>query len=266
MAKREAEHSRKGLNRFLFWLYEGFGTAPFAFRWALLIFDLLTIGYFLWAPFEARGKTHGAIDFAIGAIIALDLLARFYIARHKGRFLVNWRNWADMVVVITMFAPLLVSNFAFLRILRAVRAVRAFTFVKRIKVVTPFFLRHETIIDKVTNLIVFVFIMAALVYATQVGRNPGVHSYIDALYFTMTTLTTTGYGDILMQGKAGKILAVAIMGLGLTLFLQLLRAIIEPDHKVDLECPDCGLTRHDRDAIHCKHCGRVIHIETPGFS
>ncbi|MEZ5894552.1 MAG: ion channel [Parvularculaceae bacterium] len=257
---------RKGLNKFLFWLYEGHGEGPFYFRWALLIFDLLTISYFLWAPFEARGRTHVAIDFVIGIVIALDLSARFYIARLKRRFLFNWLNWADLVVVVTMLAPLLVSNFAFLRILRAVRAVRAFTFIKRVKLLTPFFLRHSRIIDKVTNLVVFVFVMAALVYATQIGRNPGVHTYIDALYFTMTTLTTTGYGDILMEGQMGRVLSIIIMGLGLTLFLQLLRAIVEPDHKVDLECPDCGLLRHDRDAIHCKHCGRVIHIETVGFS
>lgn len=258
--------ARRGLNRILFWLYEGHGAAPFAFRWAMLIFDFLTIGYFLWAPFEEYGKSHGAVDFTIAAIIALDLLARFYIARHKHRFALNLLNWADLAVVITMLAPLLVSNFAFLRVLRAVRAIRAFTFVRRVKVITPFFQRHEHIIDKVTNVVVFIFIMAALVYATQIGVNTGVRTYIDALYFTITTLTTTGYGDILMQGQGGRILAILIMGLGLTLFLQLLRAIVEPQQKVNLECPDCGLTRHDRDAVHCKHCGRTIHIETRGFS
>ena len=259
-------HPRKGLNRFLFWLYEGQGEAPFYFRWALLIFDFLVIGYFLWAPFEARGRTHVAVDFAIGVIIALDLFARFYIARSKTRFVLNWLNWADLAIVVTMLAPLLISNFAFLRVLRAGRAVRAFTFVRRMRVVTPFFQRHENLINKATNVVVFVFVMAALVYATQVGVNPGVHTYVDALYFTMTTLTTTGYGDILMEGQTGRMLSIVIMGLGLTLFLQLVRALIEPEHKVDFECPDCGLMRHDRDAVHCKHCGRVIHIDTMGFS
>lgn len=258
--------ARKGLKRFLQWLYEGEGGPPFAFRWAMLIFDILTICYFLWAPFEERGRSHDAVDFTIGVVIAIDLLARLYIAPRKHRFALNWLNWADLVVVFTMLLPLLVSNFAFLRVLRAVRAIRAFTFVRRVRVITPFFQRNSRIIDKVTNLIVFVFIMAALVYATQIGVNPGVHTYIDALYFTMTTLTTTGYGDILMQGKSGRMLAIFIMGLGLTLFLQLLRTIVEPDHKVDIECSDCGLIRHDRDAVHCKHCGRVMHIETKGFS
>ena len=54
------------------------------------------------------------------------------------------------------------------------------------------------------------------------------------------------------------------MVLGLSMFLQLLRAIIEPSDKVECECEDCGLLLHDRDAVHCKHCGRVMHIDTRG--
>lgn len=256
---------RKGLNRQLFWLYEGTGTGPFVFRWALLIFDLVTIGYFLWAPFGTRDRGHYTIDYVIGSVILLDLLARFYIMRHRHRFFLKWINWADMVVVLTMFAPLLVSNFAFLRILRAVRAVRAFTFIKRIKVLTPFFQRHERIIDKVTNLVVFVFVMSAITYATQVGRNEDITSYTDAVYFTVTVLTTTGFGDILMTDAFGRWLAIITMVLGLSLFFQLLRAIVEPDNKVDCECETCGLTRHDRDAVHCKHCGSAMHIRTEGI-
>ena len=164
-----------------------------------------------------------------------------------------------------MFAPLLVSNFAFLRVLRAVRAIRAFTFIKRVKVITPFFQRHERIIDKVTNLAVFVFIMAAVVYSTQVGINDGIRTYIDALYFTVTSLTTTGYGDVLMVGPGGRLLSIIVMVLGLTLFLQLIRTIIEPRDKVEQECEECGLRLHERDAVHCKHCGEVIHIPTSGF-
>ena len=231
----------------------------------MLVFDFVTIAYFLWAPFELRGHTHVWIDYLIGAVIAFDYLARLYIARHRFNFVFRPLNIADLVVVVTMFAPLLVSNFAFLRILRAVRAIRAFTFVRRMKVLTPFFQRHERVIDKVTNLIVFVFIMAAMVYATQVGMNPSIHSYLDALYFTVTSLTTTGYGDVLMIGKLGRIISIIIMALGLTLFLQLLKAILEPNDKIEHECEQCGLMMHDRDAVHCKHCGHVIHIPTRGL-
>jgi len=30
------------------------------------------------------------------------------------------------------------------------------------------------------------------------------------------------------------------------------------------ECHSCGLSLHDADAVHCKHCGTVIHIDTEG--
>ena len=41
---------RKGLNRALFWLYSGHGKWPSIFRWAMLVFDIVTIGLFLFHP------------------------------------------------------------------------------------------------------------------------------------------------------------------------------------------------------------------------
>jgi voltage-gated potassium channel len=41
------------------------------------------------------------------------------------------------------------------------------------------------------------------------------------------------------------------------------QTIFRPE-KVRYRCPDCGLNRHDLDAIHCKHCGRLLNIETEG--
>jgi voltage-gated potassium channel len=35
--------------------------------------------------------------------------------------------------------------------------------------------------------------------------------------------------------------------------------------KVRYECPKCGLSLHDADAVHCKHCGEVVHIDTEGL-
>jgi voltage-gated potassium channel len=255
---------RKGLNRTLFWLYEGQGRWPYFFRVALLAFDVLTIAYFLWAPFRGEGVSHPIADYAIGAVIAVDLLARFHIARPKTKFWRRFYNWADIIVVISMLVPLFTQNLAFLRLLRAVRIIRAFTLLKRLKGVSSYLKEREAIFDRITNLIVFVFLMSGLVFVVRDGQVEGVENYIDALYFTVTTLTTTGYGDILVTGNWGRLLAVVIMVLGLTLFLRLLRAIALPGGKVDYDCKTCGLQRHDPDAVHCKHCGDAIKIETRG--
>jgi voltage-gated potassium channel len=84
-------------------------------------------------------------------------------------------------------------------------------------------------------------------------------SYIDALYYTVTTLTTTGFGDITLPGTWGRLLSIVIMTVGITLFVRLGQAIIRP-YKVRFRCPTCGLGTHDIDAVHCKACGVLLNI------
>ncbi len=125
------------------------------------------------------------------------------------------------------------------------------------------FRTREDVVLASINLIVFLFVMTGLIYAFQHDINPEIGNYADALYFTVTTLTTTGFGDITLNGTSGRMLAVAVMIFGVTLFLRLVQVLLRPS-KVRFECPDCGLMLHDPDAVHCKHCGRVLHIRTEG--
>ena len=84
--------------------------------------------------------------------------------------------------------------------------------------------------------------MTSVVYVTQHNINPQIANYVDALYFTITTLTTTGFGDITLKSPGGRLLAVIIMVVGVGLFLRLLQAIFRPN-KVRFECPSCALLR-----------------------
>lgn len=77
----------------------------------------------------------------------------------------------------------------------------------------------------------------------------------------MAALTTTGFGDIVLVGTSGKWLSIAILIVGVGLFLHLLQSVFQPS-KVRQKCETCGLLLHDHDAIHCKHCGAEVKIET----
>ena len=109
----------------------------------------------------------------------------------------------------------------------------------------------------------FVFVTTGAVYETQHYSNPNIHNYADALYFTVTALTTTGFGDITLPGTLGRLISVVIMIFGVTLFFNLARALISPS-KVRFRCPQCGLLRHDADAVHCKACGTLLNIPDEG--
>lgn len=261
-----AEH-RKGLNRTLFWLYSGYGKWPSVFRWSMLAFDLVTIALFLFHPVvswhQSTEETTGIwfiVDIAIAAIITIDVFSRLYIERHKLRFFLRLTNLADLVVAATMLVPFLAQNMVFLRVFRVVRLVRAFEFLDQRHSFSKWLNYNSFVVSKVVNLLVFVFIVTAFVFVDQSGRNEHITTYLDALYFTLSTLTTTGFGDITMQGTLGRWLAIVMMVLGVSLFLQLIRAIAIGD-KLRHECPACRLNLHERDAAHCKRCGANLFPE-----
>jgi len=76
-------------------------------------------------------------------------------------------------------------------------------------------------------------------------------------------VTTTGFGDITLPGPLGKLTSVVAMITGISLFVRLAQAVVRP-LKVTYSCPDCGLNRHDKDAVHCKACGRLLNIPDEG--
>ena len=244
-------------------LYFGHDRKARAFRFSLLIFDLASILFFIGSSLVRDQPWIYLIDLIIAVIIAADFLARLWISNNKKWFFTHLTNWADLVVIVTLIAPTFIESFLFLRVLRALRLLRSYHMLRDLRQDYKFFRQHEEVIQSVVNLVVFIFLMTAMVYVFQVRTNPQITTYIDALYFTVATLTTTGFGDVTLKGTTGRILAIAIMLIGVALFLRLVQTIFRPT-KVKYTCPDCGLSRHDPDAVHCKHCGRLIKIDTEG--
>jgi len=252
------------LKRIIGDLYTGSTQRATNFRYGLIAFDLLTIAFFIATAPEFPTRLILTADFFIGLFILADFLARLWIAPSKLRMLLQLYTLADVLVILTLLlAPFITTTFGFLRVLRSLRLLHSYHVLRDLRRETALFRRNEDLIVACVNLAVFIFVTTALVFTLQHGRNPHIESYIDALYFTVATLTTTGFGDITMEGDIGRLLAVVIMVVGVALFLRLAQAIFRPQ-KIRYTCPDCGLTRHEPDAVHCKHCGRTIRIETEG--
>jgi len=243
--------------------YEGGGRSARAFRYGLLAFDVATILFIVVSSFLPRSAATEAADILIGVVIVADFSARMAISRHRVRDLLHPSGIADVIVIASLLAPILGEGLAFLRVVRTLRLLRSYRLLARLRHDFAFFRRHELILVSALNLFVFVFVMTGLVFETQHWTNPAIRNYADALYFTVTTLTTTGFGDITLPGTTGRLLSVAIMIFGVSLFIRLIQVMFRPP-KVDFECPDCGLRSHDSDAVHCKHCGRVLHIGSEG--
>ena len=238
-------------------LYEGSTPSGIRFRYALLVFIIAT-------SFLPSHEFTEIADVLFGALILTDFTSRMFISRNRLRELTRFSTWTDIVAILSFLAPLAGEAGGFLRILRTLRLLRDEHMLARLRTDFAAFKQNEEVILAVINLAVFIFLMTAIVYETQKFRNPHITNYADSLYFTVTALTTTGFGDITLPGTTGRLISVVIMIFGVTLFFNLARALTSPN-KVRFACPSCSLQRHDIDAVHCKACGTVLNIPDEGM-
>ena len=249
--------------RKLRFLYEADDPAAHRFRYGLLAFDILTIAFVTASSFFQQTPWVEAVDVVFGVAILADFSARLIVSRNAPKDLLHPATWADIVAILSFLAPLAGEAGGFLRVLRTLRLLHTYQLLARLRTDSAWFRRNEELAIAVVHLLVFLFVMTGIVYETQRWANPEIRNYVDALYFTVTALTTTGFGDITLRGSFGRLLSVIIMIIGVTLFLRLLRSLLQP-HKVRFPCPVCGLQRHEADAVHCKACGQVLNIPDEG--
>jgi voltage-gated potassium channel len=245
-------------------LYEGATPSGVRFRYVLLAFEMVTVLFIIATSFLPSSEIIETLDVLFGIVILADFSARLLVSRRRLRDFTRFSTWTDIVAIVSFLAPLAGEAGGFLRILRTLRLLRDYQMLVRLRADSRFFRRNEEVIFAVTNLAVFIFVMTAIVYETQKFRNDQITNYADALYFTVTALTTTGFGDITLRGTVGRLISVVIMIFGVTLFFNLARALLSPS-KVRFPCPACGLLRHDIDAVHCKACGTVLNIPDEGL-
>jgi len=264
LQNQKKKKSPSFLRRGLAYLYLNDNRTSTIFRYSMLLFDIFAVAFFIYLSLsDHTNPWFRPIEIGIGIVVLLDFLARYFLAQRKWRYLLQITTLADIVVLFSLFIPTFIDNYAFLRILRALRILRSKHIMQDLRERSRFIRRNEEVIQSFVNLIVFIFVMTSIVFELQVRINPDINNHIDALYFTVATLTTTGYGDITIVGTHGRLLSVFIMVLGVSLFLRLLQTLFRPP-KIHYRCPHCGLIRHEPDASHCKHCGNIINITNEG--
>ena len=260
----DAEPRGEGLRlrTWLRYLYHGSRPLAVKFRLAVIVVDVAIIAFFLASPIlKNMGWAFYVLDYVIAALLAADLAARAYAYADIKDWLKRPIVWVDLFVLATLLFPAWLFNLGFLRMLRLWTLLNSDFFWRTVGHRFDD-TRVEGIVRAMANLVTFVFVATGFVYATFLGHE-GIAGYVDALYFTVATLTTTGFGDVTLPRPTGKLLSIAIMLVGITLFLRLAQALIKPA-KVSYPCERCGLHKHDADAVHCKACGNLLCIPDEG--
>ena len=227
---------------------------------------------------EATKRLMWNIEIIIVLFFMVEYAARLYGAKNRLRQLIDIYSILDFIAIVPTLSLLvlplfgIMPNVGFLRVIRMIRVLRIFRFLRFTADPNFFFgtitLRLLNVIKLFLTIFMIFFISSGLFFHVENAINPNVQTFGDAFYFTVVTLSTVGFGDIIPMSEAGKWVTVLMILSGIILIpWQVSRLVKEWLHiatKKEVICPGCGLRYHDENASHCKSCGHIIYQEYDG--
>jgi len=213
---------------------------------------------------EKVRKVVNLLEVTIIVIFIIEYLLRFWVAKKKLKHLFHIYSLIDLAAILPIFFAQ--QHFQVIRVFRTLRIMRLIRFLEN----QHFFFGsiksvHLIIFRIIYIMIAIVFVSAGLIFYAEHEINPEkFRTFFDAVYFSVVTLTTVGFGDITPVSDYGRTITVLIIISGIVFIpwqvRNLIAHLIVSVNKVFLACRECGLEHHERDAIYCKRCGsRIYH-------
>jgi voltage-gated potassium channel len=183
---------------------------------ALSCFALVLLAVLAIAPLSADEREVLEIaDTVICALFFADFLVSVARAENRRRYLFTW-GWLDLLSSVPAVNALRSARFArIVRILRVLRGVRA------ARVISGIIVERRAQAGMVatglfTAVVVVVASVAVLQFESAAGGN--IVTAEDALWWSVTTMTTVGYGDRFPLTTEGRVVAACLMFCGIGLF------------------------------------------------
>jgi voltage-gated potassium channel len=225
-----------------------------------------------WSESSDTAKTvFLVLEIVIVSFFSLEYILRIISAEKKFKYIFSFYGVIDLISILPSFIT--VKEFDFLRVLKVLRILR---FLRFLETESFFFGKISKfrlqVMRTVFTVFTILFVSAGFIYSAEnIAKMPGytIHTFGQAFYFTVTTLSTVGFGDFVpVSGWGMAFTAIMIMGGAILIPWQvgkLIRMLILGDsRKKKVTCSKCGLIGHDLDASHCKACGNVIFQEYEG--
>ena len=156
-----------------------------------------------------------AADWFIWAAFAVEYVVRLALTEQRGRFV--RREWPDLLIIVLPFLRPL-------RVMRSARALRLLRLARLTAVLAEVSKEGRRLLTRhklhYALLVTMAIVMgcALLVHAMEAGNGGPIDSVGDAIWWSITTVTTVGYGDMFPVTPAGRGVAAVLMLTGIALF------------------------------------------------
>lgn len=207
-------------------------------------------------------STLDVIDTAILLVFAIEYSLRLWCAENRLRYFFSLYSLIDLLAVV----PFLIGVFdvSFLRIFRWFRILRLIRFIEGKTIVGYVTSEDSAIFARILlTLFIIIFVFSGLIYQVEHPTNASAfRTFLDAVYFSVATMTTVGFGDVVPRSEMGRFLTVLMILTGIALIPwqlgDLVKRLAKTAKQVEVVCSTCQLSLHDADARFCRVCGTQL--------
>ena len=143
------------------------------------------------------------IDNIIYIIFVIDYFGRLILSKNKINFFIS--NIVDLIAILP-FGFLFSFKYG-----SALKLVRVITYFLRLIGDIKEVMFTNNLIYALGVTIIIIFLASIGVYIFEADKNAGISSYEDALWWSIVTVSTVGYGDVIVVTRIGRIIGCILI-------------------------------------------------------
>lgn len=247
---------------------KGKSKEEFYFDVFLMILILISSGLFILEtyPLDTLWNTLiRSLDVIIMIFFTIELFARLRVANFSSDYFKSFYNITDVIAVVPFWLSFIfpiVGSLQFLRVFRLFKIFRYFDKYFSYKRVPRNKITKILIMKVAFSMFVLLYVSSGLFYTFEHQQNNDINSFDDAVYFSLVTVTTVGFGDITPVTKSGQVIVMLIILAGVFSIPVYMSTLLQEHfgraNKKRLVCARCGLEYHEESASHCRNCGLML--------
>jgi len=241
--------------------------------WAILLSVVAVMLETVEAFSDAHHDAMVVAEWVFTILFSIEYILRLLSVGKPLKYATSFMGIVDLLSTIPTYLSLFVAGPQYLLVIRTIRLLRIFRILKLSRYISEANVLRDALRNSAAKILVFlggviilVLILGTLMYMIE-GPEHGFTSIPTAMYWTIVTITTVGYGDIAPVTTFGQTVASMIMLIGYGIIAvptgivtgEIARSRVRDDSEVSNQaCPSCSKEGHEIDAKHCKFCGEKL--------
>ncbi len=213
------------------------------------------------------GSTLSLAEWIFTIIFLIEYMLRVFVAPNRFKYITSFYGVIDFIAILPAFMSIFIVGAQGLVIVRSFRLLRVFRILKISRYTSAGQSLVRALAASRAKISVFLFAVLTIVlfigtimYLIE-GEKNGFTSIPKAIYWSIVTITTVGYGDLTPVTTFGQFISSILMILGYAIIAVptgiISVEIIKSSENTQV-CPQCMKEGHDEGAVYCKYCGSQL--------